>query len=124
MKNLILLIAVMVLSACATTSTMKSVAGTYELKKDGDTYRGVLLENGISEGYINGKKYEEGKWRISKEGEMHLSNSPVRGSVAKGYTEVCRINKDGSITLIAVIPKDGKRTDIPKENQFTSKKIK
>ena len=70
MKNIILLIAVMVVSAYATTSTVKSVAGTYELKKDGDTYRGVLRENGISEGYINGKKYEEGKWRISKEGEM------------------------------------------------------
>jgi len=118
MKNLMLIIAVMVLSACATTSTVKSVAGTYEHKKDGDTYRGVFLENGILEQYRNGKKREgeEAKWKVV-EGELHATDPD--GDIA-----VCRINKDGSITFIAYIPKDGKREDIPKEGQPTAKKIK
>ena len=118
MKNIILLIAVMVVSACATTSTVKSVAGTYELKIDGDTYRSVLLENGIVESYKNGKKREEeGKWKISKEGELHDTYS-------NGNIFVFRINKDRSITSIARILKDGKRRDLPKQRQFTYKKIK
>ena len=57
MKNLILLISVMVLSACASMPTIKSVAGTYEGKKDGNTVKLVLLKNGIAEFYDNGKKY-------------------------------------------------------------------
>ena len=44
MKNIILLIAVMVLSACASVPTVKSVLGTYERIEDGDTQRYVLLE--------------------------------------------------------------------------------
>ena len=63
MKNLILLIAVMVIGACASMPAMKSVAGTYELKIDGDTYRSVLLENGIVESYKNGKKREKSYFR-------------------------------------------------------------
>jgi len=117
MKNIILLIAVLVVSACATTSTVKSVSGTYELKIDGDTYRSVLLENGIVESYKNGKKREEeGKWKISKEGELH--------DIYNGDIFVFRINKDTSITLIAEINKDGKRVDLPKEKQITVKRIK
>ena len=117
MKNIILLITVMVLSACATTSTVKSVAGTYELKIDGDTYRSVLLENGIVESYKNGKKRSEAKWKISKEGELYVTSSD-------GFIVVYRINKDRSITVIAFISKDGKRREALKENQFTYKKIK
>ena len=72
MKNIILLISVLIVSACASMPTAKSVVGTYEEKQDGDTYRLVLLENGISERYTNGKKEEkEGKWKISEEGELH-----------------------------------------------------
>ena len=94
MKNIILLITIMFVSACATTSTVKSVAGTYEAKKDGDTYRAVLLKNGIAEGYENGKKREEeAKWKVV-DGEIHITE-PI------GYILVFRINKDGSITLIA-----------------------
>ena len=70
------------------------------------------------EGYVNGKKdEEEGKWSISKEGELHLTNS-------KGNGMVLRINKDSSITAIAQISKDEKRWDAPKEHQPTFKKIK
>jgi len=118
MKNIILLITIMFVSACATTSTVKSVAGTYEEKQDGDTYRLVLLENGISERYINGKKREEeGKWKLTKEGELHDTYS-------NGNILVLRINKDGSITIIARIDADGKREEAPKDKQMTFKKIK
>ena len=118
MKNIILLIAVMVLSACASMPTMKSVAGTYEIKVDGDTFRLVLLENGNRKLYLNGKKQEgEHKWKISKEGELHITN-PDGGIV------ISRINKDGSITAIAFIYKDGEREEVGKEEQFTYKKIK
>ena len=118
MKNIILLIAVMVLSACASMPTVKSVAWTYEAKEDGNTAKLVLLENGIVESYYNGKKDKrELKWSISKKGELHVTD----------FDEtllVHRINKDGSITPIAVISPDGKRGDIPKEEQATFKKIK
>ena len=70
MKNLILLIAVMVLSACASMPTVKSVAGTYEDKGGEDTLRMVLLNNGIGVDYFNDKKEEEFKWLISKGGEL------------------------------------------------------
>ena len=125
MKNLILLITVMVIGACATTSTKpvkeltlrEKVVGTYEVKVEEDTHRGVLLENGIFEVYENGKKEEkEGKWKISKEGELH--------DIYNGDIFVFRINKDTSITLIAEINKDGKRVDLPKEKQITVKRIK
>ena len=118
MKNLILLIAVMVLSAYATTSTVKSVTGAYEHKRGEDTFRMVFLENGISERYANGKKEEkEGKWKISEEGELHDTYS-------NRYIWVYRINKDGSITIIARIDADGKREEAPKDKQMTFKKIK
>ena len=125
MKNIILLIAVMVLSACATTSTKpvkeltlrEKVVGEYEDKLDGNTGRLVLLDNGIVEGYINGKKRSEGKWKLTKDGEIHVTDSD-------GDILVCRINKDGSITSIARILKDGKRRDDPKQRQDTFKKIK
>ena len=117
MKVLILLTSILLLGACATTPTMESVAGTYEMKKDGDTYRAVLLENGVFEEYENGKKEEiEHKWSISKEGEIHVEYK-------HGWVGIVRINPDGSTTGIAVII-DCKRTDIPKEEQPTSKKIK
>ena len=96
----------------------EKVVGTYEVKKDEDTHRAVLLENGIVESYYNGKKQEgEGKWKISKEGEIHLTEP-------KGNITVLRINKDRSITMIAVIYPDGKREEVPKEHQVPLKKIK
>ena len=89
--------------------------GTYEIKKDGDTYRVVLLETGIVEKYRNGKKHdEEDKWKIV-DGELHI--------IHEGGIAVFRINKDGSLTGIADI-EDGKREDFPKENQHTIQKIK
>jgi len=91
--------------------------GTYEIKEDGNVVRSVFLENGITEAYLNGKKTEhEGKWKIV-DGEIHANDD--------GGIVVFSINKDGSITAIAEMTKDGKRRDIPKDNQiYTYKKIK
>ena len=92
-----------------------SVVGEYEGKDDGDTIVVVFLENGIIEGYVNGKKEEEHKWTIVNR-EIHFDNED-------GSTGVLRINKDKSITYIADI-EDGKRTDLTREEQETYKKIK
>ena len=96
----------------------EKVVGTYEFKEGEDTLRMVVLKNGVMEAYENGKKPEgDYKWSISKEGEIHTTN--LGGGIG-----VSRINKDGSITFIVEIDKDGKRTEIPKEDQDTWKKIK
>ena len=93
----------------------EKVVGTYEVKKYGKIFRIVLLETGIVESYKNGKKDDEGKWSISKDGELHI--------VDNVWISVYRINKDGSLNGIAMIG-DGKRTGTPKEFQNTYKKIK
>ena len=108
----------MVLSACATTSTVKSVAGTYEHKEGKGTYRAVFLKGGVYEQYSNGEKDVTDKYHWKRVGEE------IHGGGSDGILVVIRINKDGSLTAVATIPKDGKRTDIPKDKQFTLKKIK
>ena len=85
-------------------------------ESDGDTGRLIFLDNGFAEHYTNGKKDEEGKWKVV-DGEIHLT-------APNGNISVGRINKDGSITAIATIDKDGKREEAPKEFQGTLKKIK
>jgi hypothetical protein len=99
--------------------TKEDVVGTYEAKKDGRTEGVIFLENGVIESYENGKKRElEAKWTIIN-GEIH-------GEVKNGRILVFSINKDKSVTNIAVIDKDGEREDFPKEEaeQATMKKIK
>jgi hypothetical protein len=102
---------------CASTPTMKSVAGAYELISDNAAAspRVVLLDNGVFEAYRkNGNKSAEGKWKIV-DGDIH--------AVLEEGIAILMINTDGSITWIAEI-EDGKRTDTPKEHQVTWKKIK
>ncbi len=94
----------------------KKAIGTYELKQYGSTFKGVFLENGVYEDYVDGSKKAELKWKISIEGEIHIDTY--------GEFSVMRINKDGSITDIAEIHKDGQRTEIPKKDQDTWIKIK
>jgi len=91
-----------------------SVVGEYEFKADGVTGKQVYLENGIREWYENGKKQTENKWSIVN-GEIHVE-------YGSGGIDVHRINPDKSITNIAYI-EDGERTDMPKEDQWTYKKI-
>ena len=59
MKCLLILITIMLVGGCATPLTPEltleeKVVGTYEGKKDGFTFRVVLLENGIVEFHNNG----------------------------------------------------------------------
>ena len=122
MKYITLIIGLLVVG-CGTIPVKEltleeKVVGTYGANLRWGNYGVVLLENGVVEIYENGKKEEEGfKWKISKDGELYLGNENI-------YTEVYRINKDGSITAVAVIVKGGKRTDNPKEEQLALEKIK
>ena len=101
------------------TEEEEKVVGEYELelKKFGETHRYVLLDNSTVEYYLDGKKEEaEHKWSIvDKEVHIERENRAV---------SVFSINKDNSITGIATIDEDGKRIEIPKERQYTRKKIK
>tara|TARA_B110000196_G_C21050856_1_gene617290 strand:+ start:15 stop:683 length:669 start_codon:yes stop_codon:yes gene_type:complete len=97
--------------------TLEDVVGTYEAKKDGRTEGVIFLENGVIESYENGKKRElEAKWTIIN-GEIH-------GEVKNGRILVFSINKDKSVTNIAVIDKDGEREDFPEESLVPLKNIK
>jgi len=94
----------------------EKVVGEYEYEQDGDTFKGVFLENGTHFFYTNGKKSTiELKWEISKDGELHIEHL--------GNFAVFRINPNESLTKIAYII-DGKLNAIPKEEQFTTKRIK
>ena len=94
------------------------VVGEYERKTDsGYTKRLVFLDNGVFEGYGNGKKREGGKWAICKGVEIHITNPD-------GDIIVSRINKDRSLTVIVLIDENGKREDFSREQQETYKKIK
>ena len=117
MRTLIVLTSIILLGACATTPTVKSVAGAYEGKNDDrDIIRILFHKNGVAQGYTNGEKDREGKWKIIG-AEIHASNE-------EGRLFVLRINEDGSITLLAGIDADGKRIDLPKDKQTTFKKFK
>ena len=96
----------------------EKVVGEYEFKDDKDTrFRMRVLENGVLKSNIIDKQREEDfKWSISEDGELHVE-------AGDGIILVFRINKDGSITAVAGIDKDG-RDDKPKEKQRTFKKIK
>ena len=118
MKYLLILITIM-LVGCATplTPEEQKVVGSYEAKVLGKTLKWVFLDNGIVEFYNNGKKQqEEDKWKIV-EGELHIDDE-------NGHILVSRINSDGSITDIILMDNDGKREEVPKEEQTTFKKIK
>ena len=122
MKYITLIIGLLVVGCGKTEQTKElslrdSVVGEY---KDVDTFRFVFLDNGIVEIYEPGDdgfnwKLGEPKWKIVNK-RIHIINN-------SGIIMVYRINKDGSITLIADI-EDGKRTDYPKEMQLTFIKIK
>ena len=137
MKNTLLVIVALLVGGCASTEAYRKaprltkpvkeltlrekVIGEYEIKKDEDTVRFVILENGNFEGYKNGKKEAEGKWKLSKEGELNLTYS-------NEHSVVFRINKDGSITAIIGISENGElgreRIELNKKEQQTAKKIK
>ena len=95
--------------------TREDVVGSYEHKKEQLTFRVVLLDNGVAEHYLNDTKIDEDKWRIVGK-EIHIEDKD-------GNVGVHRIGSDGSLIDIAVIGKDGVRTEYPKYKQDISKKI-
>ena len=117
MKELTLLIVVLLVGACTTAPRAESVAGEYEFKEDGDTWRLILLDNGITKSYKNGEKGGWSKWEIV-DGVIHVEegNAGIKG--------IFRINKDGSLTEIAGIDKDEKQYDLPSGEQKTLIKSK
>ena len=117
MKNTLLVIAALLVGACATSPTLKSVVGAYEIKGEdaGRTLRYIFLENGVVEGYIKGERWKESKWSINNEVEIYIEE--------KEWIEIFRINIDGSITIIVGIAA-GKRMDLRKGERYTFKKIK
>ena len=119
MKNLLILITIMLVGGCSKTPILEeSVIGEYEAEVDGQKRKDVYLENGVREWYVNGRRSFTTKWSIV-DGEIHVPNSYFRGRIL-----VYRINKDKSITKIAIM-KDGKRTEQPKMTVgWTYKKIK
>ena len=127
MKKLIKIIIMLVAVGCGKSEvenikepvkalTKEDVVGSYELKIREDTFKLVILQNGQGDGYINGKKTAEATWKIAGK-ELHNMNSLHKN------TAVYKMESNGDLTVIATID-DGKRTDVPKENQATYKKIK
>ena len=104
------------------TAEEKKVVGAYEGEAHGSTVKLVLLENGLSESYFDGRKGDDGaKWSIVN-GEIYLGAlDDADGGNAIG---VYRINKDRSITNVAMIRPNGRREDLRKVNQIPLKKIK
>ena len=94
----------------------EKITGIYEEKTGENTTQVVLLKNGVVEGYYNGKKNNEGIWKVV-DGELYFTDEDESGA------DVHRINKDGSITFIANIGIDGKRHGRTKDRQFTLKKV-
>jgi len=130
MKVLILLSTILLLGACAITTLEEKFAGIYEAKTGEGTYKAVLLENGVcvhTEQWFNGKSWKRNvqtnKWKIV-DGEIHVS-SYLPPASSYTHSVVYKINEDGSFTGVAIKEqKTDKRTDIPKEEQDTYKKIK
>ena len=101
MKSLIVLVVGLLAVGCGKTKLQQevlrdSIIGEYEHKSEpGDPSTYVFLENGIIEGYVNGKKQKEKyKWSIV-DGEIHI--------VFFDFTRSYRVNKDKSITLNAKV---------------------
>ena len=114
MKNLITILILLVAVGCATTPTMKSVVGTYEISEGENTKSVVLQYNDIGKIIVNGKE-KDGRWKIVNK-EVHIVDK------GHGRIEVARIESNGDLTHIAVIV-DGKRREAPRDEQMTLKKI-
>ena len=104
------------------------MVGEYERKdRLGDTHREAILKNGVLE---RESPFSNAKWTMSKtywaapaKGEIHFLNED-------GSRLIRRINKDGSLTDIAVIGQNSvtgllsERQVIPQEYRNHLKKIK
>ena len=95
----------------------KELVGTYEAKKREDTFKLVLIENGKLMGYLNGEKDKKGTWKLVEK-EVHIEEVDI-----EEVTDILKIESNGNLTSIALI-EDRKRTDFPKDEQITFKRIK
>ena len=104
-------------AAIAEKAFRDSFVGTYEPKdEDGNSYKHVFLANGVYEQLLDGNKWLDGTWKIvGKEVHIDFGNFLAQ--------KLCKVEPNGDLTDIAKI-KEGIRTDVPKEEQFTYKKIK
>ena len=105
-------------AAIAEKTFRDSFVGTYERKdEDGISYKRVFLANGVYEQYLAGSKFLDGTWKIVGK-EVH-----IEFLINFLDQKLCKVEPNGDLTDIAKI-KEGIRTDVPKEEQFTYKKIK
>ena len=104
-------------AAIAEKAFRDSFVGTYEPKdEDGNSYKHVFLANGVYEQFLDGNKFLDGTWKIvGKEVHIDFGNFLAQ--------KLYKVEPNGDLTYIAKI-KEGIRTDVPKEEQFTYKKIK
>ena len=99
----------------------EKIIGTYERKgrvpgSPVKTVRFVFLDNGVFEQYNDGQKEpQSNKWSIV-DNEVHVKYTG-------GSVSCFQINPDNSLSYIVYIM-GGKRTDIPKQDQQTYKKLK
>jgi hypothetical protein len=100
------------------TAEEKKVVGTYSglYTRMGQTH---FRSNGLVFWHYFGEKEEVGKWSIIGK-EVHFRHS---FGVLAGDVAVYSFNSDDSLSIIASID-DGKRTDFPKEEQVTCKRVK
>ena len=120
MKNIILLIAVLFTGACATTPTVKSVAGIYENSGTGGPWKLLIIQNGEWVQNQEGKPdVWKGHWEIVN-GEIRITHKVPKKN--DGHIAVFRINPDGSISQIAWLI-EGKRSEIPRDKQASYKKL-
>ena len=105
---------------CASTPTMKSVAGTFEGTKEKETIRIVLLNNGQMKAYENDEKTDlPFKWRIT-DGEVVISTRLFSADFED--TMFLLIERNGNLTLVAE-GANGVRKNLPKEDRVALNKI-
>ena len=105
---------------CASTPTMKSVAGTFEGTKEKETIRIVLLNNGQMKAYENGEKTDlPFKWRIT-DGEVVISTRLFSPEFEAAMFLL--VERGGNLTLVAE-GINGVRKDLSKEEYVTFNRI-
>ena len=132
MKNTLLIISILLAVSCgkgkeAQTKTKvtkpvkeltleEKVVGSYEVSEEaGDTFKLVLLDNGRFEIHFDGKKAEEGTWKIDAK-EVHVLGD------GKEVASVMKIESNGDLTHIANIGEE--RTELPFRKDRAFKRIK
>ena len=116
-KTILTIVAILFANACATTPTVKSVAGAYE---HNPTNQKLILEKNGEFGQTHkGKSFSKGHWEIVN-GELRKTYTEPKDHV--GITNVFRINKDGSLTHISYLV-EGKRHEMLIDKQRSWRKL-